>query len=592
MSDNLDLLNVLLVAAIDFGTTFSGYGFAFPHSKDNEKNDDPIYLNKNWGQNLGCQSYKAPTTVLFGPDKKFIAFGFEAVEKYATLTENGEDKSYYFFEHFKMRLHSNHSEIRRDMPLAASNGKTLPALDVFSKSLKFLSDHLREAVKINTGTEIEASSIRWVITVPAIWSDAAKHFMREAAYKAGIASLDQRKHLLIALEPEAASLFCRQLNVSKFREDTDKPQLLQMDPENCYMVVDCGGGTVDVTVHKVRDDGSMRELHRPTGGPWGGTKVDSNFSNLLEQIFGKDLMNEYRRKFPRENVQLMADFEMKKRSAADASVQLNYCLVKFLESTLSQNIAAIVSDSRTEGVRFSNGLLRLSKEVMYSLFQPVLEQIMAHIQSLLTNPKLRNIKTIFLVGGFADSPLLWKAVVAAVPDRKVRVLVPEEACLAVIKGAVMFGLNPNAIRERVSARTYGVRSMTTFIEGLHPPQKKVVAHGLVLATDIFNNFVGVDELVELQYRRSLEFKAVRDDQRSATVYLFSTSERDPQFTTDHGMSLCGRVHVDMPDTRGGRERVIRVTFIFGGTEIDVQAEDLTSHMRAFATIDFLTKHNP
>ncbi|XP_019623428.1 PREDICTED: heat shock 70 kDa protein 12B-like [Branchiostoma belcheri] len=352
-------LNVLVVAAIDFGTTFSGYGFAFPHSKDNEKNDDPIYLNKNWGQNLGCQSYKAPTTVLFGPDKKFIAFGFEAVEKYATLTENGEDKSYYFFEHFKMRLHSNHSEIRRDMPLAASNGKTLPALDVFSKSLKFLSDHLREAVKI----------------IP-------------------------------------------------------------------------------------------------------------------------------------------------------------------------------------------------------------------------TNPKLRNIKTIFLVGGFADSPLLWKAVAAAVSDRGVRVLVPEEACLAVIKGAVMFGRNPNAIQERVSARTYGVRSMTTFIEGLHPPQKKVVAHGTALATDIFNKFVGVDELVELQCRRSIDFKALRDDQRSATVYLFSTSKRDPQFTTDHGMSLCGRVQVDMPDTRGGRERVIRVTFIFGGTEIDVQAEDLTSHMRAFATIDFLTKHNP
>ncbi|KAI8510870.1 hypothetical protein Bbelb_117860 [Branchiostoma belcheri] len=422
MSDNLELnfLNVLLVAAVDFGTTFSGYGFAFPHSKE------------------------------------FIAFGFDAVEKYANLTEEGEDKSYYFFEHFKMSLHSKHAEVRRDMPLAASNGKTLPALDVFSHALKFLSDHLRDAVTVSTGAEIEAHSIRWVITVPAIWSDAAKHFMREAAYKAGIASMDNRKQLLIALEPEAASLFCRQLNVYKFREDTDKPTSLQMDQEERYMVVDCGGGTVDVTVHEIRHDGSMRELHRPTGGPWGGTN----------------------------------------------------------------------------------------------------------------------------------------AVVAAVSDRAVRVLVPEEACLAVIKGAVMFGRNPNAIRERVSARTYGVRSMTTFIDGLHPLQKKVVAHGTALATDIFNKFVGVDELVELQCRRSIDFKAVRDDQRSATVYLFSTSERDPQFTTDHGMSLCGRIHVDMPDTRGGRERVIRVTFIFGGTEIDVQAEDLTSHMRAFATIDFLTKHNP
>lgn len=30
------------------------------------------------------------------------------------------------------------------------------------------------------------SSIRWVITVPAIWSEESKQFMREAAYKVGL----------------------------------------------------------------------------------------------------------------------------------------------------------------------------------------------------------------------------------------------------------------------------------------------------------------------------------------------------------------------------------------------------------------------
>ncbi|CAH1263872.1 HSPA12A [Branchiostoma lanceolatum] len=412
--------------------------------------------------------------------------------------------------------------------------------------------------------------------------------MREAAYKAGIASRNHRHRLLIALEPEAASLFCRQLPVSRFRRDTGNTALLQMEPQERYMVVDCGGGTVDVTVHEVRDDGSVRELHRPTGGPWGGTNVDSNFSNLLDQIFGQKFMNVYKHRFPQENVQLMADFEMKKRSGTDASVHLYYSFVTFLKETLAINIADKVSNSSVEGVRFSNGLLRMSREAMHSLFEPVLDQITAHIRSLLASPKVTNIKTIFLVGGFADSPLLWEAVAGAVSDIEVRVLVPEEASLAVIKGAVLFGRNPDAIQERVSARTYGARSMTEFKEWVHPPEKKVVAHGLALATDIFNRFVGVDEVVGLHYSRSINFRAVRDNQRSATVYLFSTSDRNPKFTTDHGMSLCGRVHVDMPDTRGGRERIIEVKFTFGGTEIDVQAEDITSHTRAFTTIDFLT----
>ena len=37
-----------------------------------------------------------------------------------------------------------------------------------------------------------------------------------------------------------------------------------------YMVVDCGGGTVDITVHELNDNcGTLRELHKATGGPWG-----------------------------------------------------------------------------------------------------------------------------------------------------------------------------------------------------------------------------------------------------------------------------------------------------------------------------------
>jgi hypothetical protein len=38
------------------------------------------------------------------------------------------------------------------------------------------------------------------------------------------------------------------------------------------MVVDCGGGTVDLTVHELDNDtGVLKELHKGTGGPCGAT---------------------------------------------------------------------------------------------------------------------------------------------------------------------------------------------------------------------------------------------------------------------------------------------------------------------------------
>lgn len=38
-----------------------------------------------------------------------------------------------------------------------------------------------------------------------------------------------------------------------------------------YMVVDCGGGTVDITVHEMEKEGLLRELYKATGGAYGGT---------------------------------------------------------------------------------------------------------------------------------------------------------------------------------------------------------------------------------------------------------------------------------------------------------------------------------
>ena len=44
-----------------------------------------------------------------------------------------------------------------------------------------------------------------------------------------------------------------------------------------YMVVDCGGGTVDITVHEMdAKTGRLIELHKATGGPHGSTGMTRN----------------------------------------------------------------------------------------------------------------------------------------------------------------------------------------------------------------------------------------------------------------------------------------------------------------------------
>ena len=59
-------------------------------------------------------------------------------------------------------------------------GKRMKAMDVFSAMIKFMMNHMISQCK-NQTSGIEETDIKWVVTVPAIWSDTAKQFMREAA---------------------------------------------------------------------------------------------------------------------------------------------------------------------------------------------------------------------------------------------------------------------------------------------------------------------------------------------------------------------------------------------------------------------------
>lgn len=64
-----------------------------------------------------------------------------------------------------------------------SGKKEMPAMDVFSAAIKYMKEHLLHKLSETEDTETKKEEIRWVLTVPAIWSDTAKYFMRDAAIK-------------------------------------------------------------------------------------------------------------------------------------------------------------------------------------------------------------------------------------------------------------------------------------------------------------------------------------------------------------------------------------------------------------------------
>ncbi|KAH8019252.1 hypothetical protein HPB51_018479 [Rhipicephalus microplus] len=343
-----------VVVAIDFGTTYSGYAFSFTRDPDN------IHMMRKWeGGDPGVVNQKTPTTLLLNPDGEFHSFGFTARDVYHDLDAQ-EAKQWMFFEKFKMTLHSNEN-LSRETEIRAANGRPMAALTVFAHALRYFRDQALKELSEQSATTILPDDVRWVVTVPAIWRQPAKQFMRAAAYKAGIGSPDFPEQLIIALEPEAASVYCRKLRMHQlvpeaparvhlFREAApelntepavdERPDMHILPPLRSeviedylyggtkYMVVDCGGGTVDITVHELHDQhGTLKELHKATGGPCGSLGIDREFERLLRAIFSSDFMDQFKLKRPAAYVDLMVAFEARKRNATpDKDTPLNISL--------------------------------------------------------------------------------------------------------------------------------------------------------------------------------------------------------------------------------------------------------------------------
>ena len=93
------------VAAIDFGTRYSGY--AFTSRSDFLANPLRIGIS-HWKEESGKTVFhKAPSCILFDPHGNLYSFGANAKNKYAELSLDNFQEKWFFFERFKTVLFDN-----------------------------------------------------------------------------------------------------------------------------------------------------------------------------------------------------------------------------------------------------------------------------------------------------------------------------------------------------------------------------------------------------------------------------------------------------------------------------------------------------
>ena len=402
-----------------------------------------------------------------------------------------------------------------------------------------------------------------------------------------------RKQLIIALEPECAALYVR----------AQKDQRGEKDRSLQYGVVDCGGGTIDIAYHSVEDRGEgayvVNELDHPTGGPVGGVLVDRAFERLLEPVFRRGYQPffvQLKTKYTAEWLELMKDLEGKKTQIAkkkdDDTVffKISAGFNIACEEISGKDAYALLAGSKVDGITLSrNRRIEIRVDLVKGLYGGVIDAICMRLSQDLAKRRLSNITALYMVGAFSQSTFLLQSVRDKVRSNvhKQNIVNPPESHLAIVKGAVLYGLNPSIVQERVAALSYGLSVVVPFDSGKHPERKAAFYEGKKFCDDTYDEFVESGAKIrnsDKPIKRT--YNPARSGQVKVDLKVYSAPHR-VTFTDDPGCKYLGNLVVDMPITRGGTDRKVLIEIEFDGPEIHVVATDETTNKSYDASLDFL-----
>ena len=360
------------------------------------------------------------------------------------------------------------------------------------------------------------------------------------------------------------------------------------------MVIDAGGGTIDITAH-IEVDGGIVVQNVPSGNAWGGTQVNEGFSKLLQEIvndpgFKKFLALKDRTKNQATlNIIVYTEFEKQKvlfgqGKMEEIAVELPRNFVRFYEKDLIEGAEKM---SGTDYDPDENDTLYIDESVIESkLFVPVIQGIIDCTQSAIEKIDY-NPNTFYLVGAFGGCKYVHEKVSAAIKryyqskghKDTCAVLVPPTPQLAVATGAVMWRKNPEEFKARQVDATYGIGIATKFDKKNHNKAYKSYNKDRkqYRCDHVYEVFLEKGELVRADEVVTATITPEWKHTKQMNIGIYATPYSGIQYIKNENneliVALIGELVIDVPnpDNLPLDKCQVDVTLDFSGTEIHARA---------------------
>jgi molecular chaperone DnaK (HSP70) len=341
------------------------------------------------------------------------------------------------------------------------------------------------------------------------------------------------------------------------------------------MIVDCGGGTVDLTTRELLNENQLGEITERAGDYCGSSFVDNAFLDHLRKILEDRPMDLLRDNYYGQMQNMVQKFcqNVKFEFTEDDKT----FIYEMDLNEVSPVIAQYVSDEVRQRMEEAEWLIKLDYETIKSMFDSVVERILRMIRVQLDNchEKRSRCSAMLLVGGFSQSEYLQKRIRDEFSDSKdhpgINISVPTNPIAAVSRGAAMYGVSfakfvndmdddemdglMFVIDSRVLKYTYGIKVLNPGESAFrfHPIAKKGTRAKF---TDEF----------PVNVRPTLPFQKVG-------VFEIYFIEKYGGTLDDPGMELLGKLKIDWPDKHLGLNRPTTFKLAFGRMEITARASN-------------------
>ncbi|CAG8714991.1 13933_t:CDS:2, partial [Dentiscutata erythropus] len=523
--------DIRVVAAIDFGTTYSGYAYAHLQTKPLD-----IITCVVWPEYYGIA--KVPTVLKYNESFEVIDWGYPALINLDRKNIN-QMSNMKPVELFKLHL-SNDKDLKNKPYLP-------PGLDYKKAIIDYLrkiGDSLKE--ELTRWPNIDYfKNVRLVLTIPVEFDNDAISIMRDCAYEAGLMKYKHGPNLLFVHEPEAAAVHCLKSSGE-----------FDLSVGDTFMVVDLGGGTVDITTMKLLVGGKLSERIESKGDYCGGSYVDQEFLNFLAKKVGESTIKNLKEHHYGQIQRVIHVFRKRIKHRFTGKSE------DFTDFELDlEDTCPIIKEYVTGTLK--DDLITIKYDDVKAMFDPIIDKVIKLIHGRLEALDF-NCSAILLVGGFSESKYLVSKIRNVFSLIVPNISVPSNPMLAIVKGAVQFGSSQRIIVDRILKWTYGTDVVRKWKPD-DPLDRKIGEH-----IKIFSRLAKKGERVAVGEKVVRIFSTAHVFQFLMGLDLYVTRDKDAEYCDSPGVELLDTFNIKVPIT-GEEKRAIIYVMNFGMVEIQVTA---------------------